>query len=159
MVTNLETYTLFLHSPDGRQSKHPSYHINCTPANNHIHDFFQALRTKHPHPQESVSNVYELPSIAPTIRYLRGAAGFPVKSTWLATICEPNNAHVTWPLINIKNVINHFPESEETQLGHMRNQHQNVCSTKKPVPAPAASQQDQVTSPCVPQTTPKSNDM
>ena len=159
MFTNLSTGTLLLDSPNGWKSKHPSYHINYTPVNDHVHDFHRTLETKHPHPQESVNNVYELPSISLTICYLRGAAGFPMISTWLAAIREPNNSYVTWPLINIKNVTNHFPESKETQLGHMKNQRQNVRSTKNRVPAPADPQQDQGTSPFVPPTAPKNNNM
>ena len=159
MVTNLSTDTLLLDGPDERQSKHPSYHINYNPVNDHVHDFVRALRTKHPHPQESVNNVVELPSIAPTVRYLHGSVGFPVKSTWLAAIREPNNAYVTWPLINIKNVTNHFPRSEERQLGHMKNQRQNVRSAKNRVPAPGYPQQEQGTSLFVPPTAPKKNDM
>jgi hypothetical protein len=33
--------------------------------------------------REYIHNVYELPSIEPTIRYLHAAAGFPVEETWL----------------------------------------------------------------------------
>ena len=159
MVTNLATDTLLLDGPDGRQSKNLSYHINYIPVNNHVHNFVRTLRKKHSHPQESVNNVYELPSTALTIRYLNGAAGFPVKSTWLAAIHEPNNAYVTWPLINIKNVTNHFPESKETKFGNMKNQRQNVRFTKNRVLAPAAPQQYQGTLPFVPPTAPKNNNM
>ncbi len=72
--------------------------------------------------------MYELPSIKPTIRYLHAAAGYPVKATWLKAIRNGNFS--TWPLINIKNVAKHFPESDETQFGHMRGQRQGVCSTR-----------------------------
>ena len=159
MVTNLATDTLLFDGPNRRHSKHLSYHINYTPVNNHIHYLVQTLRTKHPHPQESVNIMYEIPNITPKIRYLHGASVSPVKSTWLAAIREPNNAYVTWPLINIKNVTNHFPESEETQLRHMKNQRHNVQSTKNRVLAPLAPQQDQGTSPFVTPTSPKNNVM
>ena len=72
--------------------------------------------------------MYELPSIEQAVRYLHAAAGYPVKSTWLKAIRNGNYA--TWPLINVKNVAKHFPESEETQYGHMRSQRQGVRSTK-----------------------------
>jgi len=39
-----------------------------------------------------------------------------------------------WPLINLKNVRKHFPESEETQYRHMRGQCQGVRSTRKEQP-------------------------
>eukprot|EP00804_Cyclotella_cryptica_P018153 CCRYP_005920-RA/>CCRYP_005920-RA protein AED:0.42 eAED:0.42 QI:0/0/0/1/1/1/2/0/162 len=40
----------------------------------------------------------------------------------------------TWPLITVKNVHKHFPQSEETQQGHMRNQRQGTRSTKQALP-------------------------
>ena len=36
----------------------------------------------------------------------------------------------TWPMINVANVSKHFPESNETQKGHMRQTKQVVRSTK-----------------------------
>jgi hypothetical protein len=67
--------------------------------------------------EEVASNVYDLPSTERVIRYLHAAAGFPTKSTWLKAIKLAFFA--TWPMINVKNVTKHFPESEETQKGHM----------------------------------------
>jgi hypothetical protein len=78
---------------------------------------------------EYIHNVYKLPSIEPTIRYLHTTAGFPTKESWLRAIWRGN--YNSWPLINVKNVAHHFPESEETQKGHMHRQHQGVRSTKK----------------------------
>ena len=82
-----------------------------------------------PCPLEAINNVYELPSIKPAIRYLRGATGFPTKSTWIKSICKGN--YLTWSLLTVKNVNKFFPESEESQKRHMRNQRQGVQSTKK----------------------------
>eukprot|EP00804_Cyclotella_cryptica_P010211 CCRYP_013825-RA/>CCRYP_013825-RA protein AED:0.46 eAED:0.17 QI:0/0/0/0.57/1/1/7/0/869 len=70
--------------------------------------------------------------IEQSIRYLHAAAGFPTKSTWLAAIRKGN--YSTWPLITVKNVHKHFPQSEETQQGHMRNQRQGTRSTKQALP-------------------------
>ncbi|KAL7475165.1 hypothetical protein ACHAW6_005726, partial [Cyclotella cf. meneghiniana] len=70
--------------------------------------------------------------IAQSIRYLHAAAGFPTKSTWISAIRKGN--YSTWPLINVKNVHKHFPQSEETQQGHMRNQRQGTRSTKQALP-------------------------
>jgi hypothetical protein len=78
---------------------------------------------------EYIHNVYKLPSIEPTIRYLHAAAGFPVEKMWLKAIRQGN--YNSWPLINITNVACYFPKSEEMQKGHMRNQGQGVRSTKK----------------------------
>ena len=71
--------------------------------------------------------------IEPAICYLHGATGFPTKATWLKDIRDGN--YLSWHLINVKNVNKFFPESEDTQKGHMRTQRQGVRSTK------AASQQ------------------
>ena len=38
--------------------------------------------------------------------------------------------YLSWSLINVKNVNKFFPESEETQKGHMIGQRQGVISTK-----------------------------
>jgi hypothetical protein len=55
-------------------------------------------------------------------------AGLPTKASWLKAIRKGN--YLSWPLINVKNVAKYFPESEETQKGHMLGQHQGVQSTK-----------------------------
>jgi hypothetical protein len=69
--------------------------------------------------QEYIHNMYELPSIEPTIRYLH-ASGFPVEETWLKVVQWGN--YNSWPLINVMNFARYFPESEEMQKGHMRGQ-------------------------------------
>ena len=56
---------------------------------------------------ETINNVYELPSLAHTFRYLHAAAGFPTKSTWIKSIRNGN--YLTWPLLAIYNVNRHFP--------------------------------------------------
>ena len=66
-----------------------------------------------------------------TIRYLHAAAGFPVKDTWIDAV--NNNHFSTWPGLTAKAVNKHFPESVETQKGHMKKQRQNVRSTKQKV--------------------------
>eukprot|EP00804_Cyclotella_cryptica_P015116 CCRYP_000677-RA/>CCRYP_000677-RA protein AED:0.54 eAED:0.54 QI:0/0/0/0.5/0/0/2/160/193 len=57
---------------------------------------------------------------------------FPTKSTWLLAICKGN--YSTWPFISVKNIHKHFPQSEETQQGHTRNQRKGIRSTKRVVP-------------------------
>eukprot|EP00804_Cyclotella_cryptica_P025741 CCRYP_002933-RA/>CCRYP_002933-RA protein AED:0.36 eAED:0.36 QI:0/0/0/1/1/1/2/0/402 len=84
--------------------------------------------------QHSILNVYELPSIQQTIRYLHAAAGFPTKTTWMAAIRRGN--YDTWPLVTVASVHKHFPQSEETQQGHMRSQRQGMRSTKTTRHAP-----------------------
>ena len=74
------------------------------------------------------------------VRYLHADAGFPTKATWLNSIHNMN--YLTWTLITVKNVNRHFPESEENQKGHMRNQRQGVPSTKAPHPATKPTPED-----------------
>ncbi len=69
-----------------------------------------------------------LPSIARAIKYMHAAAGFLTKDTWLKAI-ECGN-YKLWPGVNTTNVKKHFPESIETEKGHMKKQRQNVRSTK-----------------------------
>ena len=71
---------------------------------------------EHTSQREAINNVYELPDIKPTIRYLHGAAGFPGKETWLKATRKGN--YLTWPLVTVKSV-NNFSESKEMQKGHI----------------------------------------
>ena len=77
---------------------------------------------------EQIHNVFNLPSTAEAIKFLHAAAGYPVKDTWIAAINSGN--YITWPGLTAKLVRRHFPESDETQKGHMKQQRQNVRSTK-----------------------------
>ena len=78
-----------------------------------------------------INNVYELPSIKQTVRYLQAAAGHPTKHTWMKAIAQRN--YNSWPLINVRNVRKYFLESEETQLGHMMGARQGVRSMRPSV--------------------------
>ena len=78
--------------------------------------------------KEEVNNVYSLPLIPQTIRYLHTAAGFPVKETWLNAIKAGN--YFTWLGLTTTAVRKHFPDSDKTQQGHMKKQRQGVRSTK-----------------------------
>ena len=117
-ICNINTDTLLLNAEGGEQSLNKLYEV---PSSQHIQDHLKAARE---HDPEAINNVYELPSIEQSISYLHEATGFPTKATWLKAIRRGN--YDTWPLINVKNVHKHFPESEETQHGHMRNQRQGV---------------------------------
>ncbi len=77
---------------------------------------------------EAAHNLFELPSLRESIRYLHASLGFPVKSTWLKAIRAGNFAG--WPLVTVENVNKYFPESDETQMGHLNQQRQGVRSTK-----------------------------
>ena len=51
-----------------------------------------------------------------------------MKESWIDAIKAGN--YTTWPGINVKVANRYFPESDETQKGHMKKQRQNVRSTK-----------------------------
>ena len=93
--------------------------------------------------EETAANAYSLPSIPQTVRYLHAAAGFPTKDSWLKAI---NNRHYqSWPGNTTENVNKHFPESVETQKGHMKKQRQNVRSTKVKIPAEEVTEETELT--------------
>ena len=81
-----------------------------------------------PDQAKAIHDMYELPSVERAVHYLHATAGFPTKATWLKAI--RNGHYVSWPLITVKNVNKHFPESKETQKDHMRSQRQGVWSTR-----------------------------
>jgi hypothetical protein len=69
---------------------------------------------------EEANNVYNLPSIKETIRYLHASAGHPVEDTWTKAIKARN--FTTWPGLSVKAVHKYFPKSDETKQGHMNKQ-------------------------------------
>jgi hypothetical protein len=77
---------------------------------------------------EEAMSVYELPSTKEVVRFLHGALGFPTKAT-LLTAARHGNL-VTFPGLMPENISKHFPESDETQKGHMKQTKQGVRSTR-----------------------------
>ncbi len=77
---------------------------------------------------EEANNVYSLPSMKESIRYLHASADDPDKDTWTKAIKAGN--FTTWPGLSVKAVHKYFPESDETNQWHMKKQHQNIRSTK-----------------------------
>ncbi len=124
IVRNENTDTLLLNHPCKHESLNAAYTVEFTSITRaHIDSAMSVARGN-----KYIHNIYELPSIEPAIRYLHAAAGFPTKESWLRAIRQGN--YNSWPLINVKNVARHFPESEETQKGNMCRQRQGVHSTK-----------------------------
>jgi hypothetical protein len=78
--------------------------------------------------REEVNNVYNSPLMKELIRYLHATEGHPVKDTWTKEIKV--GIFTTWPRLSVKAVHKYFPESDETNQGHMKKQHQNAGSTK-----------------------------
>jgi hypothetical protein len=103
-VRNKNTDTLFLNHPRKHESLNVVYTMESTSITRaHIDSALSVA-----HGNEYIHNVYELPSIEPTIRYFHAAVGIPTKESWLRAIRRGN--YNSWPLINIKNVACHFPD-------------------------------------------------
>jgi hypothetical protein len=62
------------------------------------------------------------------VRFLHAALGTPTRAT-LLTAAHHGNL-VTFPGMTPENISRHFPESDETQKGHMKQTKQGVRSTK-----------------------------
>ena len=84
--------------------------------------------TTDPTVTEAAMGVYELPSTKEVVRYLHAALGYPTQAT-LLTAAKHGNL-VTFPGLTPHNIARHFPESDETQKGHMKQTKQGVRSTK-----------------------------
>ena len=85
-VKNININTLLLNSPDGRDTLNALYSVTPISA---MRRQIDAMRDR-PLPWETITHVYELPSVEPAIRYLLAATGFPTKSTWLKAIRNGN---------------------------------------------------------------------
>jgi len=81
-----------------------------------------------PNVTEAAMGVYELPSTKEVVRFLHAALGYPTQAT-LFTAAQHSNL-VTFPGMTPQNISGHFPESDETQKGHMKQTKQGVRSMK-----------------------------
>jgi hypothetical protein len=81
-----------------------------------------------PAPTEAVYNVYELPSTRELVTFLHAVLGYPTKATLIKV--ARRGFLTSFPGLTVKNINKFFPESVETQKGHMRQQRQGVRSTK-----------------------------
>eukprot|EP00804_Cyclotella_cryptica_P008100 CCRYP_004591-RA/>CCRYP_004591-RA protein AED:0.17 eAED:0.17 QI:0/0/0/1/0/0/4/0/815 len=77
---------------------------------------------------QQANSVYDLPSTEQAIKWMHAVCGYPVKSTWLKAIKAGN--FVGWPLLTEANVKKYYPETAETQKGHLNQTRKNVRSTK-----------------------------
>ena len=78
-------------------------------------------------PTPSANNAYVMPSVKALVRFLHAAAGFPVKSTWLAAIRA--SKYAMWPGLTYENAKTYHPTTTETLKGHMTQARQGVRST------------------------------
>ena len=76
-------------------------------------------------PKKTIQSVYELRTQREIVRYYHAAADFPVKATRMAAIA--NNQYSSWPGLTIEAVDKHFPESLETQKGHIHGKYKDFC--------------------------------
>ena len=77
---------------------------------------------------ETTMGVYELPSTKEVMRFLHAALENPTQATLL--IAAQHGNLVTFPNLTPQNILRHFPESDETQKGHMKQTKQGVRSMK-----------------------------
>jgi hypothetical protein len=77
---------------------------------------------------ETAMSVYDLPNTKEVVRFLHAALGTPLRAT-LLTAAQHGNL-ITFPGMTPENISRHFPESDETQKGHMKQTKQGVRSTK-----------------------------
>ncbi len=61
--------------------------------------------------------------------YYHASAGFPPKETFLDAVHAGNYA--TWPGLTTQLINKQFPDSNETQKGHIKGQHHGIQSTGK----------------------------
>jgi hypothetical protein len=76
---------------------------------------------------EKANAIFKLPSTRQTIMYHHASAG--IKETFLDAIRAGNYA--TWPGLTVAALHKYFPDSDETQKGHMKGQRQGIRSTKQ----------------------------
>jgi hypothetical protein len=76
------------------------------------------------------------------VTYLHAALGFPTKETLLAAT---RSGYLTsWPGMTPTAINKHFPESIETQKGHMKHKRQGIRSTKTPRLQPGVTEADKI---------------
>ncbi len=62
------------------------------------------------------------------VRFLHASLGFPTNATLLTAAWNGNP--LTFPGLTVENILKHFPESDETVKGHMKQSKQGMRSTK-----------------------------
>jgi hypothetical protein len=77
----------------------------------------------------------DLPSIGTLVGFYHACLGFSVKQTWLDAIKAGNCD--TFEGLNYSNAAKYCPDADETIMGHLAQQRQNVRSTKPKQPPPA----------------------
>jgi len=76
----------------------------------------------------------DLPSIGALVGFYHACLGFPVKQTWLYAIKAGNCD--TFKGLTYSNAAKYCPDADETIMGHLAQQCQNVRSRKPKQPSP-----------------------
>jgi hypothetical protein len=76
----------------------------------------------------------DLPSIGALVGFYHACLGFPVKQTWLVAIKAGNCD--TFEGLTYSNAAKYCPDADESIMGHLAQQRQNVRSTKPKQPSP-----------------------
>ncbi len=76
----------------------------------------------------------DLPSVSALVGFYHACLSFPVKQTWLDAIKASNCD--SFDGLPYSNTARYCPDADETIMGHLAQQRQNVCSTKPKPPAP-----------------------
>jgi hypothetical protein len=88
----------------------------------------------------------DLPSVGALVGFYHAYLGFPVKQTWLEAIKAGNCD--SFDGLTYANAARYCPDADETIMGHLSQQRQNVWSTKSKAPA---TNQAPLTPPIAPQ--------
>lgn len=82
-------------------------------------------------------NAFEHKTKQDLATYLHRCCFCPAPSTWITAIAA--GYFTTWPGLTVDLVIKHLPKSDASIKGHLRQQYQNIRSTKPP-PTPSATE-------------------
>ncbi len=77
---------------------------------------------------DDANTIFDLPNTRQSLSYHHAAVGFPSKDTFLDGVRAGNYA--MWPGLITTLILKHFPDSDETQKGHMKGQWKGVRPTK-----------------------------
>ena len=91
---------------------------------------------------EPAMNVYALPTTKEVDTFLHAVLGFPTKETMLAAVRA--GFLTSCPSLNFTTINKYFPESNETQKGHMKHQRKGPRSTKVPQLQPKVTEEQRI---------------
>lgn len=84
---------------------------------------------QNPPSYDTINNVWECRNQSEVLRFYHAACGFPTEATWIQAV--ERGYFASWPGLTVAAIRRHFPESEETQKGHMKAIKSGIRSTKK----------------------------